>query len=64
MIKQACKFYLLQCLLCALYWLLKYCRKLLKGTLDHSEETFYQAFLSSIIDLLYQLKQLPAPASE
>ncbi|ANH78276.1 hypothetical protein [Candidatus Chlamydia sanziniae] len=64
MVKQACKFYILQCLLCALYWLIKYSRKLLKGFIEHSDETFYQALLSSLIDLLSQLKQLPAPISE
>ncbi|WP_201456737.1 hypothetical protein [Chlamydia sp. 17-3921] len=64
MVKQACKYYILQCLLYALYWLIHYSRKILKGILNHSDETFHQALLSSLIDLLSQLKQFPVPILE
>lgn len=59
MLKQACKYYVLQCLLYILSWIIHYSRKLLKGILNHSEETFSQAVLSSLIDILLQLKHSP-----
>ncbi|AQT77478.1 hypothetical protein [Chlamydia gallinacea] len=59
MIKHTCKLYLLQCMFYALYWLIYYCRKLLRGITDHTNEPLAQAFLSSLIDLLSSLKQLP-----
>ncbi|MFJ1509093.1 hypothetical protein SBV45_00150 [Chlamydia crocodili] len=61
MVTQTCKLYLLQCLFYALYWLIYYCRKLLRGIPDHPDEPLFQAFLSSLIDLLSSLKQLPNP---
>ncbi|AHK62961.1 hypothetical protein BOKEGFJH_00088 [Chlamydia avium] len=62
MIKHTCKLYLLQCLFYVLYWLIYYCRKLLRGITHHTDEPLFQAFLSSLIDLLSHLKQLPNPS--
>lgn len=43
------------CLTCSL---LCYCRKLLKGRAEYADEALFQAFLTTLIDVISDIKQL------
>ncbi|AEJ77035.1 hypothetical protein CTL2C_113 [Chlamydia trachomatis L2c] len=43
------------CLTCSL---LCYCRKLLKGRDEYADEALFQAFLTTLIDVISDIKQL------
>ncbi|EPP35348.1 hypothetical protein CP10139811_1023 [Chlamydia ibidis] len=59
MVKKTYKLYLLQCLLCALHWLIYYCKKLIREIPSNSDDPLVQAFLASLVDVLSNLKKLP-----
>ncbi|KDU80126.1 hypothetical protein DU19_0725 [Chlamydia muridarum] len=39
--------------------LLCYCRKLLKGRVAYADEALFQAFLTTLVDVISDIKQLP-----
>ncbi|AEP35234.1 hypothetical protein CTO_0417 [Chlamydia trachomatis A2497] len=59
MLKQKFRLFFIQGVMCLTCSLLCYCRKLLKGRAEYADEALFQAFLTTLIDVISDIKQLP-----